>query len=165
MKTYKTAKAILRHSLAEIEAGFWCKNDLYRITDEGYDDQTNRYTCTLRDRQIGCALGHIATFGGHTRLASIHVTKPDGSGEIVRAQVPNYPAEGTASDGLLKARDALAAAIPAATRKKIAASMDSVVVGGGNGRDLDYLVADYNDSDKMGQKKAAAWFRRALELV
>lgn len=157
MKHYDTAKEILEASLNDIEEGRWVCSRLATSTIDGevYDG------CYIpKDDPMGCALGLVATHGGHGRYDTLEV-----NGVEWESFIPAYPSEPAwdfggddedsigpdASLAVIEARDALARAT---------GFMDEAE--GPN----DGAVYGYNDGlqglASNGPLRAAEWFRRAL---
>lgn len=157
MQHYDTAREILEASLADIEAGKWICSQLATSTIDG---EIFGGCFIVEDAPMGCALGLIATHGGHGKASTLVV-----NGKEWESFTPAYPSEHAwyggadsqedgpdASDAVLEARDAL---IRACGREPRGTGQDELVYG-------------YNDSLRdapKGAERAAEWFRKALELV
>lgn len=167
MKTYKTAKAILSHSLSDIEGGLWCKSHLaeygtctwengYKQTiseDEVGSNLESAVSADLRDKPMGCALGLVSMYGGHGEEFDIQV-----NGCRLVSFAPMYPAAGNPSAGVVAAVQALFKALPKQDREEALEDGDNI-------DNWESAVYSYNDRATCTKARAAAWFRRALAVA
>lgn len=175
-KTYKTARAILEHSLAEIEAGHWCQGMLadlgkykpkwskkfIRISSEDDPRDVESDDPEFLDKPMGCAIGLVATFGGVGRDITFSLGE-----RKVTFFVPEYP-DDDSPQGVKDAVRALAWAVPKRTRKRMGYTDERLEeIGLSDHYDDNYenLVTSYNDRRTVTRKAAAEWFRRALESL
>lgn len=175
MKHYNTAREILQASLEDIEDGRWICSKLACST---IGDKYFEGHYIPKDEPMGCALGLIATHGGHGKSETLTVAGVEwesfipaypsdpawreGGEEVWDSELEEYVVEGEilgppASQAVLDARDTL-----------IRASGETP------GTDYDddppdHQVYSHNDALKGSGDRApeiaAQWFRDALALL
>jgi hypothetical protein len=142
----RNARQILQLSLSDIEKGKWIQSELGSCTRDGNNCE-----------RIGCALGLVAIHGED--YSDEYTSKGGMTTYTLKYATDNSP------NAVRKAVAALAATIPAKTRKEIVMSYEPV---GDNGDHIDFLnnlVWSYNDRGTTTAKIAAQWFKRALKVV
>lgn len=167
MKHYKTAKAILAHSLEDIQSGLWCKSQLAEygtcrwedgfeeriVEDSSFPELRDAVSADLHRKPMGCALGLVSMYGGHGDEIDVQV-----NGCRLISFVPFYPTFGEPNPGVVAAVKALFDALPKSSREEAAEDGDGLDV-------WENWVYSHNDSSWCTQGRAAAWFRKALALA
>lgn len=172
-----TAAEILQAAIEDIEAGFWCKNDLWKAFEEEVDWSSACTTRSLTEKPIGCALGLVAMYGGWGKghYAYVGENMPYGSYERkpsrgtnvkrVRVFEPSYPND-KSPQAVKDAVQALYDAIPKTAVKLFRKEAEEDT--GGEISEFEMattVIWRYNDRSETTQKKAASWFKKALASV
>lgn len=155
MKTYKTAKTILKHALEDIEAGMWCKGQLAEygtcgVLRVGEDNLYCLDTFEAHEKPMGCALGLLATYGGLGKEKKYKI-----NGVVTTFFVPTYPSFNHGRE-IEKALVALATAVPKSHRQGLDTQAEQSVIE---------TIYSYNDMDHVTKDRAVRWFRKALATV
>jgi hypothetical protein len=166
----RNAEQILRKSVADIDAGFWCQGDL------GYCVGTEAPFKTEDSKDhMGCAVGLLSMYGNHSYTTQI-------SGKPITYL--SYPSDGVAPKGVRVALEALYFALPkkrqlSKTRFNNARANyieEFTTYGDGDltKRQIENqatvsvmqeAVVGYNDDTTTNQAKALKWFTKALNSV
>lgn len=158
IKTFKTTKALLQRSLAEIEAGNWCKGELARhFVETGPHFLSPQ---KLRDQPMGCALGLVCMFAGLGKITKVEYRGKEGERRNKILFDPEWP-EDDSPEAVKYAIIALAKAVPRKERAEINAGLENPNAGDKLYR-AQRLVWSYNDMSTTDQAEAAAWFRKAI---